>query len=45
MTGLEALERIAHLRAKTPDKFARSPETDEQRQYICEWAPGERHGG
>jgi hypothetical protein len=34
----------AELRANTPDKFARSPETDEQRRYISEWAPcGELH--
>ena len=40
MTGSEALDRIARLRASTPDRFADSPTTDEQRRYICEWAPG-----
>ncbi|MEN3339934.1 MAG: hypothetical protein V7647_3610 [Acidobacteriota bacterium] len=38
MTGSEAIDRIAALRANTPDKLARSPETDEQRRYICGWA-------
>jgi hypothetical protein len=38
MTGLEAIDRIAHLRASNPDKFSRSPGTDEQRDYICDWA-------
>jgi len=37
MTGLDAIDRIAELRENTPDRFARSPETDEQREYICEW--------
>jgi hypothetical protein len=25
------------LRRHTPDGHRRSPETDEQRRYICEW--------
>jgi polymorphic toxin system DSP-PTPase phosphatase-like protein len=40
MTALEAIARIAELRADTPDRFTRSPETDEQRRYICEWTAG-----
>lgn len=38
MTGLDAIDRIAELRENTPDRFARSPETDGQQRYICEWA-------
>lgn len=45
MTGLEAIARIATLRANAPDKFTRSPETDAQRRYICEWAAGGEHRG
>jgi protein tyrosine/serine phosphatase len=37
MSGPAAIERIAELRRHTPDGHKRSPETDEQRQYICEW--------
>jgi protein tyrosine/serine phosphatase len=37
MTGPEAIERIAHLRANIPDRLTSSPESDEQRRYICEW--------
>jgi protein tyrosine/serine phosphatase len=36
-TGPEALERIAELRKSTPDGSKRSPETDAQRRYVCEW--------
>ena len=39
MTGPEALKRIAELRQHTPDGYKRSPETDAQRQYVCEWPP------
>jgi protein tyrosine/serine phosphatase len=35
--GLAAIEQIAELRAHTPDNYKRSPETREQRRYICEW--------
>ena len=37
LAGPAAIERIAHLRAPTPDSWKRSPETDEQCRYICEW--------
>jgi len=37
LAGPEAIARIAELRGKTPDGWNRSPETDEQRRYICEW--------
>ena len=40
MTGSEAIERIAHLRANIPDRFTPSPESDEQRRYVCEWESG-----
>jgi hypothetical protein len=40
MTGPEAIDRIAALRAHTPDAFKGSPETDEQRRYICDWTAG-----
>jgi len=36
-TGPEALERIAELRKPTPDGAKRSPETEAQRRYVCEW--------
>jgi hypothetical protein len=36
-TGPEALERIAELRKPTPDGARRSPETEAQRRYVCEW--------
>lgn len=44
MAGLDAIDRIAELRENTPDRFARSPETDEQRHYICEWAATGQNG-
>jgi len=37
LAGPEAIEKIAELRARTPDRWRRSPETEEQRRYICEW--------
>ena len=37
MSGPAAIERIAELRKHTPDSYRQSPETDEQRRYICEW--------
>lgn len=40
MTGLDAMDRIAELREGTPNRFARSPETEEQRRYICDWRTG-----
>jgi hypothetical protein len=40
MTGPEAIDKIAALRTNTPDSFKRSPETDEQRRFICEWTAG-----
>lgn len=37
IVGRQAIERIATLRARTPDGYKQSPETEEQRRYICEW--------
>lgn len=37
LTGLDAIDRIAELRDHLPGRFARSPETDEQVRFICEW--------
>lgn len=37
-SGEEALQRIAELRAGSPDRGRRSPETDEQRQVILDVA-------
>lgn len=37
LTGDEALRRIAELRRHTPDGRTRSPESDEQCRYVCEW--------
>ena len=37
LSGAAAIHRIAELRKHTPDAFKRSPESDEQRHYICEW--------
>jgi|SoiMethySBSTD1v2_1073268.scaffolds.fasta_scaffold532272_2 Predicted protein-tyrosine phosphatase len=39
MTGHEALDRIAELRKHTPGGYKRSPETEAQRRYVCEWPP------
>ena len=44
MTGVEAIARIAELRANTSDRFTRSPETDPQRRYICDWRSGSVDG-
>jgi protein-tyrosine phosphatase len=41
LSGAAAIDRIAALRKTTPDGFKRSPETDEQRRYICEWSSEE----
>lgn len=45
MTGLDAIDRIAELREHTPDRSARSPETEQQREYICEWKARGELGG
>ena len=37
LTGTEALERIAEIRQHTPDGHRRSPETEAQRSFVCEW--------
>ena len=37
LTGTEALERIAEIRQHTPDGHRRSPETEAQRRFVCEW--------
>ena len=39
LAGPAAIERIAELRAATPDRERQSPETDAQCRYVCEWAP------
>lgn len=39
LTAAGALERIAELRRATPDGGRESPETREQRRFVCEWAP------
>ena len=36
-SGPAAIERIAELRKDTPDAFKRSPESGEQRRYVCDW--------
>ena len=41
LAGADAIGRIAELRGTTPDGWKRSPETDEQRRYICEWRAAE----
>lgn len=40
MTGPEALDRIAELRKELPDGLKRSPETEAQRRYVCDWSSG-----
>lgn len=40
VAGPEAIDRIAKLREHTPDGWKRSPETDEQCRFICEWKAG-----
>lgn len=37
LTGDDALNRIAELRAGIPDSRIRSPESDEQCRYVREW--------
>ena len=37
LSGPDAIARIAELREHTRDGTRRSPETDDQRRYICEW--------
>lgn len=37
LAGEAAIEKIAELRAGTPERWRRSPETDEQCRYIREW--------
>lgn len=39
--GPEAIERIAQLRVHTPDGYKRSPETEAQCRYVCEWGSRE----
>jgi hypothetical protein len=41
IAGPAAIERIAELRAGSPVCRTPSPETDEQRRYVCEWLQGE----
>jgi protein-tyrosine phosphatase len=41
MAGPAAIERIAELRAGSPAGRTPSPETDEQRGYVCDWLQGE----
>jgi protein-tyrosine phosphatase len=40
LAGEAAIERIAELRASTPDRHMPSPENEDQRRYICEWLEG-----
>jgi protein-tyrosine phosphatase len=40
LAGVTAIEKIAQLRANTPDRHMASPETEQQRRYICEWLEG-----
>ncbi len=37
LSGVDAIDRIAGLREETPDRFARSPETDDQERFVCDW--------
>lgn len=37
-SGDDAIERISQLRRGTPNRHARSPETAEQRTFVCEWS-------
>lgn len=41
LAGPDAIARIAGLRGTTADGWNRSPETEEQRRYICEWRVAE----
>jgi protein-tyrosine phosphatase len=38
LAGDDAVARIAELRRHTPDGHMPSPESAEQRRYICEWS-------
>lgn len=38
LSGQAALDQIAGWRQGTPDGYRRSPETDEQRQFVLGWA-------
>lgn len=38
LSGQAALDQIAGWRKDTPDGYRRSPETDEQRQFVLGWA-------
>jgi len=40
LSGPKAIARIAELRKGTTDRYRRSPETDEQCDYICGWSDG-----
>lgn len=40
LAGEAAIEKIAELRARTPDRQMPSPENEDQRRYICEWLEG-----
>ncbi|MFN2145100.1 MAG: dual specificity protein phosphatase family protein [Anaerolineales bacterium] len=40
MDGAEALNTIALLRSSTPNGWVRSPETDEQVEYVLNWKKG-----
>jgi hypothetical protein len=40
-SGEEALERLAVLHGPTPSGWRRSPETDEQRETVLGWRPGD----
>jgi protein-tyrosine phosphatase len=37
LSGIQAIEEIARLRAGTPDAWRASPETEEQRQMVLSW--------
>ena len=41
LAGPAAIERIAELRAGTPERSRRSPESEEQCRYVCEWLEAE----
>lgn len=41
LAGPAAIEKIAELRAGTPERSRRSPESEEQCRYVCEWLEAE----
>ncbi len=41
MAAPQALLRIAELRHGIPDGWKRSPETDEQIEFVMNWRPGQ----